>query len=170
MGNSILNLKEIYFMLNSLVKKLKSFSSFTQEKYYSQSYEDLQKHYEKSHPKFKKQMLGETLRPVICDGSIADSYFSTNIYPYLGTSKEMNWGYSGHGPHILALNILFLFTDGDGVFSRKFYQEFTSEFLMKGSQNEDLEISVGEIQKWISKRKKRKAKVLKLVTKGGTLV
>lgn len=156
---------------SSIKKTCKSISNFFKEDQLDErSYEELQQMYEKSHPRLKKQKLGGFLRSVICDGSIDDSYFSTNIYPYIGFSKEMNWGYSGCGPQVLALNILFLFTDGDGSFARKHYQSFVQDFLNIGKQTDDLEISVPEINTWVYLKKRRPATILRLLKKGEQFV
>ena len=159
-------------MPTSSIKKIcKSISNFFKEDhFYEKSYEELQKMYEKSHPKLKKQQLGDELKAVICDGRIDDAYFSTNIYPYIGFSKEMNWGYSGSGPQMLALNILFLFSDGDGVFARKHHQDFVQDYLITRSQNEDLELSVLEVNMWICAKRIKPATILRLVRKGEQFV
>jgi|SaaInlStandDraft_6_1057023.scaffolds.fasta_scaffold14090_1 hypothetical protein len=157
--------------LISIKKMCKSISSFfIEDQFHEKNYAELQQMYEKSHPKLKKQKLGDLLKPVICDGSIDDTYFSTNIYPYIGFSKEMNWGYSGCGPQVLALNIIFLFSEGDGAFARKHYQSFLQDFLKAKKQNEDLEISVTDINRWIHARKRKPATILRLVKKGDKLV
>ncbi len=156
---------------DSIQKICKSISDFFKEdQFHEKSYEELQKMYESNYPRLKKQMLGDELKPVICDGSIDDSYFSTNIYPYIGFSKEMNWGYNGSGPQILALNVLFLFTDGDGVFARRYHTDFMQDFLQSGNQNDDLNISTPDISKWVHARRRKPATILKLVTNGGGLV
>ncbi len=157
-----------YYLMETFLNPI--FYFFRKDEPVDESFEALQKMYEKNYPRLKKQKLEESLRPVICDGSIEDSYFSTNIYPYIGYSKEMNWGYSGAGPQLLALNILFLFTAGDGVFARKHYLDFMQDFLLSKKQNEDLETSVSDISSWIHKRNNKPAKILKLVSKGGELV
>ena len=144
---------------------------FQIKKSQEETYEELQQKYEKLFPKLKKQILGNLEQDVICDASADDAYFSTNIYPYLSYSKEMNWGYSGTGPQSLAVNILFLFTQGDGVFARKFYQEFLDDFLLSKKQTENLVIKARDISLWIhTKRYRKSATILKLVTKRGQLV
>jgi len=159
-------------MPKSSIKKICMFLSkfFKEHQLDEENFEELQKIYKKSHPKLKKQKLGDLLKAVICDGSVSDSYFSTNIYPYIGISKEMNWGYSGCGPQVLALNILFLFTEGDGTFARKHYQSFVKDFLNVGKQTDDLEISVPQINTWIYLKKRKPAKVLRLIRKGEQFV
>ncbi len=159
-------------MPTSSIKKIGEFiyDFFKEDQFCEKSYEELQKIHERNYPRLKKQYLGDELKPVMCDGSIDDSYFSTNIYPYIGFSKEMNWGYSGLGPQVLALNILFLFSDGDGAFARKHYQSFVEDFLKAKTQNEDLEISVTDINNWIHERKRKKATILRLVKKGEQFV
>ena len=144
---------------------------FQNRKLREKTYEELQQMYEKSFPKLKKQKFGDHLKDVICDASVDDSYFNTNIYPYLGFSKEMNWGYSGSGPQMLALNILFLFSEGDGVFARKFHWDFVNDFLLSKKQSENLTIKAYNIELWIHEKQKRKsATILKLVPNGGQLV
>jgi len=134
--------------------------------------EERGKRYEKQFPHLRKQKLEEHLKDVICDGSVLDSYYNTNIYSYLGSSKEMNWGYHGSGPQSLALNILFLFTEGDGGFARDRYLEFMEDFLQSKKQRETLKIKSHDIKMWIYKRRRprRRAPVLQLITNGGELV
>lgn len=109
--------------------------------------------YAQKHPELKKQMLGEDPRDVICDHTIGDLRFATNIYPYLEDDmKELNWGYKGSGPYRLALNTLFMFTTGNRLFAELYAWDFVEDFLLAKSQDESLRIEACKIQKWIKNK------------------
>ncbi len=115
------------------------------------------KHFAKTYPELSKLLIGENTQDVICNRNLDDPRFNTNIDNYIGGYEEMNWGYAGTGPWLLALNILYTFT-GDDKFAQKHVFEFRDDFLMKNFRS-SMRISAIDINGWIAAKKQ-----------GGTIV
>ncbi len=126
---------------------------------------DNEDYYKKYYPELKKQKIGDELCDVICDRSVTDPVYSTNIDQYTGMFNQMNWGYQGIGPQTLAVNTLYLFTNGDLKFAREFYNDFVRDFLLSKKQTENLTIRKEKIISWIELKRKG----LRLI-EGGKLV
>ncbi len=136
-------------MLSNFLNNL--FSHSHQEIPYS-DYEACKKLYSEKYPELRKLKVMETDKDVICKGDLDDPRFNTNIYNYIGNLEEMNWGYAGTGPWLLALNILFTFTD-DLQFANKYVFDFRKDFLMENFCK-SMRIPADDINKWIRERKK----------------
>ncbi|MBD65434.1 MAG: hypothetical protein CME62_09520 [Halobacteriovoraceae bacterium] len=125
-------------------------------KFQELNYEDYQacrSFYQTKYPELTKLLIGEDDQDVICNRNIDDPRFNTNIDKFIGFIDEMNWGDSGAGPWLLALNILYTYTNGDEEFSHKYVVEFRGDFLEKNFK-ESTRISAGEINKWIENKRK----------------
>ena len=92
-----------------------------------------------------------------CNRDIDDLRFNTNIDSYIGDLEEMNWGYPGTGPWLLALNILYTFTDGDREFAHNYVFDFRSDFLVREYNRSSFKISASEINSWINNKKQGEA-------------
>lgn len=135
-----------------------------------ENHEGLAEFYEKNYPELRKQTLDEPLRDVICKGDIDDPCFNTNIPSHSGKFDQMNWGYFGQGPLTLAYNILYLFSDGDQKFSRKYAADFVKAFLEQVSQTEDLKIEKEIIHYWVEKKRNIRANNILFFRKGANIV
>lgn len=134
-------------MLSNSLNNL--FNHSYQEIPYS-DYEACKKLYSEKYPELKKLKVIQTDKDVICNGDLDDPRFNTNIYNYIGNLEEMNWGYAGTGPWLLALNILYTFT-GDRHFAYKYVFDFRKDFLMENFCK-SMSISAEEVNQWIWKR------------------
>lgn len=108
--------------------------------------------YLKAYPEMRKLAIGETDKDVICKREIDDPRFNTNIANYIGLLEEMNWGYKGTGPWLLALNILYTFTDGERKFSCRYACDFVREFLHRSGNKDSFTIPAKTISAWIERK------------------
>lgn len=76
----------------------------------------------------------------------------TNVPRRLGLSGFVNWGYLGTGPHDLALNVLYHYSDQNEEFARGFAGHFVEEVVSKLEMNVAMRIDGGFISKWVSER------------------
>ncbi len=53
----------------------------------------------------------------------------SNVHKRFGLSQDINWGYTGTGPHDLALNVLFHFSDQNEAFARAFAGDFVEDVV-----------------------------------------
>ncbi len=113
--------------------------------------------YYRQYPTIRKLLIAENDKDVICNRDIDDLRFNTNIDSYIGDLEEMNWGYPGTGPWLLALNILYTFTDGDREFSHNYVFDFRSDFLVREYNRSSFKISAIEINSWINNKKQGEA-------------
>src|SRR5690606_4973956 len=104
------------------------------------------------YPDMRKLRIGERDKDVICRHDIDDPRFNTNIENYIGELDEMNWGYVGTGPWLLALNILYTFTEGDRRFSLHYVWDFRRDFLVRGKDRSSFTIPAQDICAWIYHR------------------
>lgn len=111
--------------------------------------------YGQKYPKLRKLLIGEVDIDVICKREIDDPRFNTNIDSYIGDLEEMNWGYAGTGPWLLALNILYTFTGGDRLFSYEYVCDFRSDFLVRGFNQSSFKIPFHEVNNWILNKKQQ---------------
>lgn len=109
--------------------------------------------YLSKYPEMRKLLIGEKQRDVICNRDIDDPRFNTNIQSYIGGLEEMNWGYAGTGPWLLAGNILYTFTDGDQRFAGKYVFDFREDFLIRNGDQSSFSISASEINQWINNKR-----------------
>ena len=118
--------------------------------WYNLAYNFLQIGYMFQFPYLRKLRIGES-KDVYCDPDVSDPRFNTNIYPYIGYSDQMSWGFGGTGPTNLAMNILFTFSGGDTFFSMSYCHAFLHDFLLK-NHRQTLVIKAERIKKWIDPR------------------
>lgn len=129
--------------------------NFKQKESYLPVYEDYngrKKLFERLYLRLKKLEPGE-LADVVCDPSIKDPRFCVNLNSNYDHNDEFCWGYHGQGPHTLANNILYHFTD-DRDFVHKYGIQFLVDVVGKLPEDEFCIISKEKIQKWINSPKK----------------
>ncbi len=111
----------------------------------------LERFYARKNPLLRKLNLGE-IDDVYCSARVRDVRFNTNIRPFITYLDEMSWGFIGTGPHTLATNILYLFTDGDSVFAKEHAARFREDFLDVMQTNRSYLIHKELTLEWIANK------------------
>ncbi len=65
------------------------------------------------------------------------------------------WDYTGTGPHDLAINVLYHYSDGDEKFAREYARWFVLDVVAKLPQDKALRIKSDFLIKWLAEKRTR---------------
>lgn len=79
----------------------------------------------------------------------------SNVHKRFGLSQDISWGYAGTGPHDLALNVLFHFSDQNEEFARAFAGGFVEDVVQHLEQSVPQRIDGAFLTNWVNERLSR---------------